>query len=120
MQGQLSLALTHKDLRRFSVIRSVVTEKDMTGGKLTRPAGHRPEFSWGNVLALAAALGVTCEAFTVKAADRPPAPKGRPKGKPASTTSHSAAGQAGPEEQAPGPTPAPSEEKRGRGKRRGA
>jgi len=41
-------------------------------------AGNR-EPSWGNVLALAAALGVTCEAFNQEPADRMPAGPGRPR-----------------------------------------
>jgi transcriptional regulator with XRE-family HTH domain len=37
------------------------------------------EPSWSNVLALAEALGVTCEAFTTAPVDRPAAGRGRPR-----------------------------------------
>jgi transcriptional regulator with XRE-family HTH domain len=37
------------------------------------------EPSWSNILAVAMALGVTCEAFTTAPADRPAAGRGRPK-----------------------------------------
>jgi transcriptional regulator with XRE-family HTH domain len=37
------------------------------------------EPAWGNVLALAEALGVSCEAFTTEPAAKPPATPGRPR-----------------------------------------
>jgi transcriptional regulator with XRE-family HTH domain len=46
-------------------------------------AGKR-EPGWSNVLALAAALGVDCTAFTQAPADRPSARPGRPRKEPAS------------------------------------
>jgi transcriptional regulator with XRE-family HTH domain len=39
----------------------------------------RREPGWSNVLALCAALGVTCEAFTQKPTPRPPVGPGRPR-----------------------------------------
>ena len=39
--------------------------------------------NWSTVLRMAAALGVTCEAFDVASSDAPPAAKGKAAGKPA-------------------------------------
>jgi transcriptional regulator with XRE-family HTH domain len=68
------------------------------------------EPSWGNVLALAAALGVECTAFTKAPADTTPAPRGRPRK------------TAPPEEQAPPAPPAepPGKSKSKKGKRSGS
>lgn len=73
-QLRIGAGLTQDDLaERVGVKRDAVARWE---------AGRR-EPSWGNILALASALGVSCEAFTEQPTEGTPSPgRGRPKKEP--------------------------------------